>query len=276
MDAGELRREVIRLAPWHLKVQITPELSSAAFLDAELTTEQARLKVSFIDPHEPWRALVQSLYPDGLGGRTVLDCACNCGAYSFWMKELGAGAGLGFDARQRWIDQARFLLAHRSGPSDGLRFEVGELGELDRLTDDSFDISIFKGIFYHLPDPIHALGLVAGRTRELLVLNTSVRADLPDGLLVASRESVVDPMSGVHGLSWFPTGPGVIADMLESVGFPASRCTLWVKRDPVVANLGRVELLAARDESTFEAFDTARSRLGPRHAYNAWSDGRST
>jgi hypothetical protein len=190
------------------------------------------------------------------------------------MKELGGGGGLGFDARQHWIDQARFLRANRADSSDGLRFAVGEVGDLPKLTDQSFEISIFKGIFYHLPDPIHALALVAERTRELLVLNSSVRSDMPDGLLVAAQESVVDPMSGVHGLSWFPTGPKVLAEMLEANGLPAVRCTLWVKHDEVVHDLGRVELLAAREESTFAAFDAARSRLGPQHAHNVWSNFR--
>ena len=46
-------------------------------------------------------------------GRRVLDCACNCGYFLFWSRELGAGEGLGFDAREHWIRQARFLAAHR-------------------------------------------------------------------------------------------------------------------------------------------------------------------
>src|SRR3712207_8765467 len=42
---------------------------------------------------------------------------------------------------------------------------------------------------------------------ELLLLNTATRAGLPDGLLAASTEDPVRPMSGAHGLCWYPTGP---------------------------------------------------------------------
>jgi SAM-dependent methyltransferase len=252
-----LREEIVRLAPWHLDVQVTDTLSTAVFLDAELTPEQSRHKVTFIDTGRGWwKSLISSIYPDGLGGRTVLDCACNCGGYSFWMRELGSDGGLGFDVRQQWIDQARFLQQHRRFPSDGLRFEVCDLYDLPSLTDESFDISIFKGIFYHLPDPIHGLKLVADRTRDLLIVNTAARNNFPDGMLVASRESVVHPMSGVHGLNWFPTGPGVISQLLESMGFSATRCSFWHTEphgpDPT---LGRLEVLGARDSSRFEHYD---------------------
>jgi tRNA (mo5U34)-methyltransferase len=272
----DLRAGVAALAPWHLDVQITDEVSTAAALDPALDAARSEHRVSFITAREGWRQLIGAIYPDGLEGRTTLDCACNCGAYSFWLKELGSGGGLGFDVRGHWIEQARFLAAHRDAPADGLRFEVCELSALPQLTGETFDVSVFKGIFYHLPDPIHALGVVAERTRELMILNTSVRMGQPDGMLVAARESVVDPMSGVDGLSWFPTGPRVLAQMLESHGFAAWRCTLFSDRDEVVADLGRVELIAARDESAFAAFDAHRARLGPNHAHNAFSRHNST
>jgi hypothetical protein len=256
-----LRKEVVRLAPWHLKVEINDEVS----------TEAIREGGHFIDARKPWRDLMLSIYPDGLAGRTLLDCACNCGGYTFWSKELGASGGLGFDARQHWIDQARFLRENRSAPSDGLRFEICDIYELPSLTNDQFDICLFKGIFYHLPDPIHAVKLVADRTRELIVINTEARNDLPEGMLVASREGVAPLMSGVHGWNWHPTGPGVVAHMLESVGFAAARCTYWDKNPSRPSdwsgptNLGRLEVLGARDESLFEHFDRGRlDRAGRR------------
>ncbi len=272
----ELRAGVAALAPWHIDVQIADDVSTAAALDPALSPARSEHRVSFINPRDGWRQLIGAIYPDGLEGRTTLDCACNCGAYSFWLKELGSAGGLGFDVRERWIEQARFLATHRAEPSDGLRFAVCELGALPQLTGETFDLSVFKGIFYHLPDPIHALGLVAERTREMMIVNTSVRMGLPDGMLVAARESVVDPMSGVHGLSWFPTGPRVLAEMLESHGFAAWRCTLFATRDEVVDDLGRVELLAARSDHAFAAFDAGRARLGPQHAHNAFGEYNSS
>jgi tRNA (mo5U34)-methyltransferase len=256
-----LREEVTRLAPWHLNVQVTPEVSTDVSRDVELAPEQARWDISFIDHHEGWMAEMRRIYPDGLAGRRTLDCACNCGGYSFWMKEMGSGGGLAFDARQHWIDQARFLQAHRQWPSDDLRFEVSDLYELPNLTDEQFDVSLFKGIFYHLPDPIHGLKLVADRTRELLIVNTAARNDLEDGMLVADQESPEHPMSGMHGLNWHPSGPNVVAAILKSMGFPATRCTFWrreLPEHPGPRSLGRLEVIGARDESVFEHFDEVR------------------
>jgi 2-polyprenyl-3-methyl-5-hydroxy-6-metoxy-1,4-benzoquinol methylase len=252
-DEDALRSEIIRLAPWHLKVELTPNLDTGVFRDAELAPEQA-IDAFFIDARVPWHRLMSQLYPSGLEGKTFLDCACNCGGYSFWMRELGADGGLAFDVRERWIEQARFLQANRLGVSDGIRFEVADVYDLPRITDDQYDIAIFKGILYHLPDPIHGLRLVADRTRELLVVNTAARSDLPDGLLAIGQESTEHPMSGIHGTSWYPTGPIVISKMLASMGFTESRCTYWRKHEPGTPH-GRLEVLAARDPATFQQFD---------------------
>jgi tRNA (mo5U34)-methyltransferase len=266
--AAGLRQELTRLAPWHLDVQITPELSTRAFRDGAVAAEADKWDVGFIDHREGWIEQMRRIYPDGLAGRRTLDCACNCGGYSFWMREMGSDGGLGFDVRQHWIDQARFLQANRQGPSDRLRFEVCDLYELPVLTDEEFDITLFKGILYHLPDPIHGLKLAADRTRELLIVNTAARNDLGDGMLVAEQEGVENPMSGVYGLTWLPTGPNVVAEMLKSMGFAATRTTFWRRELGKVANRGRLEVIGARDEAVFEHFDEVRRELELQRAEN--------
>ena len=163
LSAEELREEVIRLGPWHVEVEITPEVSTAAFLDAPAgdatrttsasCTSSARTRASCGGCGACSRR--------GWTGRRVLDCACNCGYFLFWSKELGAGECLGFDAREHWIRQARFLAAHRAQPSDGIRFEVCDLYDLPALDPGRFDVTFFNGIFYHLPEPDH--GPEAGR-----------------------------------------------------------------------------------------------------------------
>jgi 2-polyprenyl-3-methyl-5-hydroxy-6-metoxy-1,4-benzoquinol methylase len=258
----ELREEIIDLGPWHLNVEVTPEVSTSVSRDAAAPTGYAK-RISFHDHRPTWTELITSVYPNGLEGRSVLDCACNCGGYLFWMKEMGAGDCLGFDVREHWIDQARFLKRWRTEPSDGMSFEVCDLYDLPSRDPGEFDVSIFKGLFYHLPDPISGLKLVADRTRELLILNTSTSSGFPDGLLEVKQESakVEHVMSGVHGLSWRPTGPEVLASILGWMGFSATRCTFWVKETARNPAIGRIQILAARDESTFESYD-ARSGAG--------------
>jgi tRNA (mo5U34)-methyltransferase len=101
LTAAELRQEVVRLGPWHIDVEITPEVSTRAFLDAPPGTYPESLgSVAFHDPHDGFLERLGRVFPNGLEGRSVLDSACNCGAYLFFAKEAGAGRCLGFDIRE--------------------------------------------------------------------------------------------------------------------------------------------------------------------------------
>jgi hypothetical protein len=241
---ASVRDELHRLGPWHFDTGLfAPELK----VDAEMLNGRPSLLGEL--ERDRWMNWLTAVYPHGLGGRSILDAACNCGAYLFWMRDVGAGRCFGFDVREHWIKQARFLQRVRG--DEDMRFEVSDLYDVPKLDPGEFDIGIFKGIFYHLPDPIHGLKLVADRTRELLVLNTGVRLELPDGMLAMHQEvkGMEDLMSGVHGLCWFPTGPKVLEAILAWLGFPAVRQTLWVERDKGA----RIELVAARDPARLES-----------------------
>jgi tRNA (mo5U34)-methyltransferase len=259
---ADLRAEVIRLGPWHIEVEVTPQLSTRAFLEApDGTYPESFGELSFYSPKDGFMRKLRRVFPDGLEGRSVLDCACNCGAYLFWAKELGAGECLGFDAREHWIEQARFLAKHRTGPGNDIRFEVCDLYDLPKLGLGAFDITLFNGIFYHLPDPVGGTKIAADLTQELLIVNTATRNGLPDGMLAFSEEGRSELASGIYGLNWFPTGPGVLSGILSWLGFPETRCTRWrtvVQNQP--PELGRIDMLAARDRELFRAFDRPLDR----------------
>jgi hypothetical protein len=195
-----------------------------------------------------------------------MDCACNCGAYLFWSKEHGAGECFGFDAREHWIAQARFLAEHRIEPSDGITFEVCDLYDLPRAAPGRFDVTWFNGIFYHLPDPVSGLKLAADLTDELLILNTATKAGQPDGALVVGRENPDRLLSGMDDLNWFPTGPVVLTRILNWLGFPEVRCSVWRTPPNQKAGLDRIEMLAAREEGYLADFDASagegKARLG--------------
>ena len=121
-----------------------------------------------------------------------------------------------------------------------------------------FDVTFFNGIFYHLPNPITGLKLAADRTDELLVLNTATRAGRPDGAIVVDQESPTKLMSGLYGLNWFPTGPLVLARDPALAGFRRKCAAPRGEALPTRATgLGRIELLAARREGFFDAWDAA-------------------
>jgi tRNA (mo5U34)-methyltransferase len=232
-------------------------MSTRVFLEAPATSYSSSFgKVSFLSPRPSFRNLVQKVYPDGLAGRSVLDCACNCGGYLYWAKELGAGECFGFDVRQHWIDQARFLAQTPLWQRFAVSFEVCDLYDLPKLGLKPFDFTIFKGIFYHLPDPVTGLKIVADLTKELIFLETATRSGYPDGMLAVSQEDRVALMSGVYGLNWFPTGPNVLARILNWLGFSETHCLSWQK-GPIEnqpPDLGRLQILASRKPGLLQCF----------------------
>jgi hypothetical protein len=261
LSTAELRAEIVKLGPWHLDVEVTPEVSTAAYLDAPPGTYDESLGVpAFIYPGNRFKQLIADIYPRGLEGRGALDCGCNCGGWLFWAKEQGAGQCFGFDVRQHWVDQARFLADHRTKPSDGMTFEVLDLYKLPERGLVPADLTIFNGLFYHLPDPITGLKVAADLTQELIVLNTATMPGQKD-TLIAHPESDTLLMSGVYQLAWFPTGEDVLRRILAWCGFPHMR----VSFRPVMpdSTRSRIEVIAARREATFADFDAARLDSSP-------------
>jgi tRNA (mo5U34)-methyltransferase len=262
LSVEELRERIIDLSPWHIDVQVTPQISTRVSQEASGRVEHPKASddlgpVRFVQPREAWEKLMRRIYADGLQGRTFLECACNCGAYCFWAKELGASQCYGFDVREHWVKQAEFLLEHRTWPSDGIRFELHDLYELPERGLKPFDVTMFQGIFYHLPDPITGLKAAADLTREMLILDTATRNGLPDGMLAVAEESKRPVMSGVYGLNWFPTGPDVLRRILNWLGFVETRVVHWRSQRPGRrSDVGRVRMVASRTEGRLKAINS--------------------
>ena len=236
---ADLRAEIVRLGPWHHDIEVVPGVRTAR--DAHGNS------VSVIRPDLIFPFFMSEVYPDGLGGRSVLDCACNGGGYLFAAKDIGAGRAAGFDVREHWIRQAELVESHRKA---GVELEQCDLRDLKT---GKFDITLFMGILYHLPDPVAALKIAADHTNELLVVNTAVsRAADVDGL-VLSLESDTEVMSGVHKLAWMPTNARVVQEMLAWCGFPHTRVQFDRPK--------RMQVLAARDEGVFRHYDAARASV---------------
>ncbi|MBV9774686.1 MAG: hypothetical protein JO040_12090 [Gemmatimonadetes bacterium] len=79
-----------------------------------------------------------------------------------------------------------------------------------------------------------------------------------------SLESDTAVMSGVHRLAWLPTSEQVLREILAWCGFPYTRLRFASRNG---GHRSRVELLAARKESTFAHYDEvnpAEARSRPR------------
>jgi tRNA (mo5U34)-methyltransferase len=242
VDAEALKVEIRRLGPWHHEIEVVPGVSTALARDETYPDEYG--KVSFLDMRQSFRSKLLSVYPRGLESRSVLDCGCNCGESLFWAKEMGAGQCYGFDAREHWIAQGRFLAEHSRLPSEGVTLEVRDLYEIPSIGLSAFDIVLFHGLLYHLPEPVTGLKIAGDLAKELIVVSTSTAAGLPDGLLQVGQESRTQLLSGIHGLNWYPSGPEVVARILAWIGFVEWKLLWWTKETG--GGLGRLELVASK------------------------------
>jgi tRNA (mo5U34)-methyltransferase len=90
-------------------------------------------------------------------------------------------------------------------------------------SDERFEITLFKGISYHLPDPISVLSRLCERTNETILVNTASSDTIPEACLTPISETQTPVMSGVDGLAlaWLPGGPAAIRPILEYKGSKA-------------------------------------------------------
>ena len=271
MNEDELTESIKRVGPWHQIIELHdnfttvtpyPDKSRArleSVTDSEeivryggLTRKQNE-GVAFLDSRPNFFRVIKRVFPNGLEGKRILDCACNAGGYCFWAKEFGADTAFGFDVRKHWIDQANFVQQNRTKyPVDGIQFKVTDLYEIDQLQLPKVDVTIFKGIFYHLPLPIRGIQLAADLTTDLFWFNSTYSTEVHDGLLQPVFEDTKEVMSGVHKLSWLPTGPLVIARILMSMGFEDIRVIYANQKN---ARRGRLELIARRKKGGLAAID---------------------
>lgn len=256
MEAASVKQEIARLGPWLHDIEVSPGVRTGAVpgsIDPDKEVNQS------YSPDLNLEHLVDSVFGGRLDGRSFLDCGCNAGGHAFAAARLGAGRSLAFDARQHWLDQAAFLARFQDAPQ--LEFRRLTLADLPALQLEPFDVTLFSGLFYHLPDPVAGLRNAADLTRELLIVNTSVRPRRHRGLEL-SWESPTIALSGVDGLAWLPTGWEVMSDILAWCGFPHVRIDLyWTPGRP--RGWRRLQMLAARSEETFAHYDQVRPQAHP-------------
>jgi tRNA (mo5U34)-methyltransferase len=256
-NGDALRAEIRRLAPWHQDLEIAPGIRTGERAPDDPADPLGVGSPGVLQPGRVLEILMNDVFPNGFEGRSVLDCGCNAGGYLFEAKRRGAGRCFGFDVRTHWLEQARFLTRHL--PHDGVEFANLDLLALRERNLEPFDVTLFFGLFYHLPDPVAGLRIAADLTRELLVVNTAADPKLQGHSLTLNMESETALMSGVHGLAWLPTSPRVLEEILHWCGFPHTRVHYVVNR----GRFPRIQVLGARDVATFAHFDRVHPPAPP-------------
>ncbi len=223
-------------------------------------------------PSYKWNVLASSL-PRDLSGWRALDIGCNAGFYSLELAKRGAQV-VGIDVDSHYLDQARWAVE---------QFELADRIELRQMqvydlvrSDETFDLVLFMGVFYHLRYPLLALDIVAQKVKRLLVFQSMMLpgkevVEETDGLTIFQTGQMHQrgwPKMGFveHRLHsdptnwWVPNHAGIEA-MLRSSGLHVKerlRHELYVcEPDPehpsCIATWNKAELLSATGRNEPEA-----------------------
>ena len=119
--------------------------------------------------------------PEDLSGKTVLDVGAWDGFFSFEAERRGAARVVAVDPAcwrppawgpDGWGTKRGFDLAHRALGSRVESLDIEDLTALSPETVGTFDVVLFLGVLYHLPDPWPVLEAVASACSGLLILET--------------------------------------------------------------------------------------------------------
>lgn len=250
---AQLASQIEAMRPWHHDILLFDDFSTGVvFSPTRRLGRPENDGVSLISPRSNFLKQLDELYPQGLSGKSFLDCACNGGGYCFWTRERDVARAVGFDVREHWIQQAKFVQQHRTVfPTDRIEFHAMDLYDVPLHDFGTFDLTYFSGIFYHLPDPVTGLKIAADRTNDVLFLNTAMMPDPnnPRGMTMA-RESRTKVMSGVHELSWFPNGQECLRDILRWLGFQDLKVTYHEDKEN---SRSRIQIVAGREPGRLDS-----------------------
>jgi tRNA (mo5U34)-methyltransferase len=162
--------------------------------------------------------------PERLDGMSVLDIGAWDGFFSFAAERRGAAPVVALDpacwnapawGEHGWGTKQPFDLAHRALGSKVQTVDV-ELPDISPQTVGEFDVVLFLGVFYHLPDPWPYVRAAASVCRKLLVFES--HADLLDTRRPAMA---FYPGSEIDGdpSNWWGPNAGAVRGMLEHEGF---------------------------------------------------------
>ena len=157
--------------------------------------------------------------PEEMTGLHVLDVGAWDGFFSFECERRGAERVVAADWFA-WHEAARGSKASFELAREVLGSKVEDVEiRVEGLSPErvgTFDLVLFAGVLYHLPDPVRALRAVASVTKGRLVLETHVDLVLrrkPAAAFYPARE-----LEGDH-TNWWGPNPGAVEGMLRAVGF---------------------------------------------------------
>jgi tRNA (mo5U34)-methyltransferase len=172
-------------------------------------------------------------FPDGLAGKYCLDVACNEGYFSHLLFQRGAVVK-GVDVRELNIERARKIQVILGHDPRRLVFEVGDFLNNNDASN-TYDLTLFLGLLYHLENPMGAIRTLHRITRTLCIVETQltrqnapvisgwgqtgVALELPASLAIYSEPDMdLNNLAASGSLSFIPNAAAV-HQFLSAAGF---------------------------------------------------------
>jgi tRNA (mo5U34)-methyltransferase len=214
VSSVEAEALVASVPVWHHRFEISPGVVTSGNYDPGFLLEKMAL-------------------PADLSGRSVLDIGPSDGYFSLNLRRRGARV-VAVDYRAKHL-HGFAVMEHLSG----LEFEYHQKNVYEITPNElgTFDIVLFFGILYHLPDMIRALSIVRSLCDGHMFLETHCANGFSPETAAARyyRESTLN-----NDLTnfWSPN-PLCLRDMLYDVGFDVCRQETWADRCFAVCNAVR-------------------------------------
>ena len=197
--------------------------------------------------------------PNDLRGRRVLEIGSCDGFFTVELARRGADVvAIDYQPKTQtgfWVTEAI------SGIK--VEFHCANIYDIPALNLGTFDIVLFMGVLYHLPDPYRSLVLLADHCKEggRLFLETVVTERLPADLPLMQfykGRSLVNDLTNF----WVAT-PRCVMDLVEDVGFQ-------VRRSQVMASPGAevTRMIAEVTRAVVNGSETERRKA---LAYGRWN-----
>ena len=229
MDLLSARALVDSIGHWHHKFEIYPGLVTPGSYDPSLLWSKLQID-------------------DRCRNKTILDIGASDGFFSSRMDSIGGSVTAvdfrkkdshGFGVMER-VQEKKFSYIH-SNVYDLVPQEVG-----------SFDIVLFLGVLYHLPDMLKAFQKLRALCKDTLLIETHSDNEFCPGV-PAARYYKAASLAGDITNFWSPNTLCVL-DMLHDAGFDVIRHEAWTDRLFAEAKV-------SHDPDRAYKFDVAYGRL---------------
>ena len=139
-----------------------------------------------------------TIFPDSLDGKSLLDIGCALGYMCFEAEKLGAKKVVGYDLKKKRFEGAKIL---KDIKGSDVEFHLGDI--FTETIEEQFDIVLFLNVIHHLPEPVSALRKLSHLAREKLIIEFPTINDIKFKKTVSSFERSWDefPFIGVSEIN---------------------------------------------------------------------------